>query len=46
VDDLLERLETLAELGVTHTRGIVPHASDLEPLRLLGREVIPAADRL
>jgi alkanesulfonate monooxygenase len=44
VDDLLDRLQELAALGVTHTHGIVPHACELEPLRLLGREVIPVAN--
>jgi F420-dependent oxidoreductase-like protein len=46
VDKLLDRLRALSALGVTHVHGIVPHACELKPLRLLGREVIPAADEL
>ena len=43
IDGLLEQLRRLAGLGVAHTHGFVPGVSELEPLRLLGREVIPAA---
>jgi F420-dependent oxidoreductase-like protein len=46
IDALLEQLRGLAALGVAHTHGVVPRVSELEPLRLLGREVIPAAAEL
>ena len=46
VDGLLERLQVLAGLGVEHVHGFVPRVAELEPLRLLGREVIPAAAKL
>jgi F420-dependent oxidoreductase-like protein len=43
IDGLLEQLRALAALGVAHTHGFVPRAAELETLRQLGREVVPAA---
>jgi alkanesulfonate monooxygenase len=40
--DLVAHLEELAKLGVQHYHGFLPGVSELEPLRVLGREVIPA----
>ena len=42
----LEQMRGLAALGVAHVHGFVPRVAELEPLRLLGREVIPAAAKL
>jgi alkanesulfonate monooxygenase len=39
---LVEQLREYAQLGVTHYHGMVPDVSAIEPLRVLGREVIPA----
>jgi alkanesulfonate monooxygenase len=46
VDALLEQLRRFASLGITEAHGIVPRVSEIEPLRILGREVIPAAAQL
>ncbi len=46
IDDLLGQLRRLAALGVAHTHGFVPRVAEIEPLKLLGREVIPAAAQL
>ncbi len=43
VDELLEDLQRLSELGVTETHGSVPHVSDLKRLEILGDRVIPVA---
>jgi alkanesulfonate monooxygenase len=40
---LVEQLRGYAALGVQHMQGMVPNVADIEPLRVLGREVIPAA---
>jgi alkanesulfonate monooxygenase len=39
---LVEQLRDYAQLGVTHYHGTVPDVSAIEPLRVLGREVVPA----
>ncbi|MFR9804761.1 LLM class F420-dependent oxidoreductase [Pseudonocardia sp. RS010] len=39
---LVERLTELAGLGVQEYHGTVPGVSELEPLRVLGKEVVPA----
>lgn len=39
---LVERLTELAALGVQEYHGMVPGVSELEPLRVLGKEVVPA----
>ncbi len=43
VDELLEGLHRLSELGVTETHGSVPQVSDLKRLEILGDRVIPVA---
>ncbi|MCW0213663.1 MAG: LLM class F420-dependent oxidoreductase [Pseudonocardia sp.] len=40
---LVEQLRHYASLGVQHYHGMVPNVSEIEPLRVLGREVVPAA---
>jgi F420-dependent oxidoreductase-like protein len=46
VDDLLAQLQDLAKLGVQEAHGWVPRVSEITPLEILGREVIPAAKSL
>ncbi len=43
VDELLAQLQGLAKLGVQEAHGWVPRVSEITPLELLGREVVPAA---
>ena len=43
---LVEQLAGYAKLGVAHVHGWVPGVSEIEPLRVLGREVIPAAAQM
>jgi F420-dependent oxidoreductase-like protein len=43
---LVEHLGELAKLGVQEFHGMVPNVAEIEPLRVLGREVVPAADQL
>jgi F420-dependent oxidoreductase-like protein len=43
VDDLLAQLQDLAKLGVQEAHGWVPRVSEITPLEILGREVVPAA---
>jgi len=43
VDELLEGLHRLSELGVTETHGSVPQVSDLKRREILGDRVIPVA---
>ncbi|WP_214368177.1 LLM class F420-dependent oxidoreductase [Pseudonocardia sp. H11422] len=43
---LLEQLQELAQLGVAEAHGIVPQMHRIEPLEILGRDVIPAAAEL
>jgi alkanesulfonate monooxygenase len=43
IDALLEQLQKLAALGISEAHGWVPRVSEIEPLKLIGREVIPAA---
>ena len=40
--ELVAHLEELAGLGVQEYHGLMPDVSELEPLRELGREVVPA----
>jgi F420-dependent oxidoreductase-like protein len=40
--ELVAHLEELAKLGVGEYHGLMPDVSELEPLRVLGREVVPA----
>jgi alkanesulfonate monooxygenase len=46
VDALLEQLRGLAALGISEAHGWVPRVSEITPLEILGREVIPAAAEL
>jgi alkanesulfonate monooxygenase len=43
---LLAQLRAYADLGITQYHGSVRGVSEIEPLRVLGREVIPAAAEL
>ncbi len=43
IDELLAQLQHLASLGIDEVHGYVPRVSEITPLELLGREVIPAA---
>jgi len=43
VGALLEQLQTLAGLGVTHIQGSLPAADTLVPIEILGEKVIPVA---
>jgi alkanesulfonate monooxygenase len=43
VDDLLEQLRTLADLGISETHSIVPRVSEIKPLVLIGERLIPVA---
>jgi F420-dependent oxidoreductase-like protein len=45
VDDVLMRLKQLSDLGIQVAHGKVTGAGGIEPLRLMGREIIPAAAR-
>jgi F420-dependent oxidoreductase-like protein len=46
VDELITRLEGLAHLGIAEAHGWVPRVWELEPLEILGREVVPAVAAL
>jgi len=46
VDELLEQMERLAALGVSHYHGSVPDVASIRRLELLGQRVIPAAASL
>ena len=39
----VEELKGYAALGVQHVHTVIPRVSELEPLRVMGKEVIPAA---
>jgi alkanesulfonate monooxygenase len=43
VDAMLEQLQRLAGLGISHVHGIVPGVASITPLELLGERVIPVA---
>ena len=43
VEQLLESMQRLAALGITHYHGSVPHVAAIRPLELLGERVIPSA---
>ena len=43
VDALLEQLQSLAALGITHMHGSVPDVDTITPLEILGERVIPEA---
>jgi alkanesulfonate monooxygenase len=42
IDSILENLQKMAALGISHAQGIVPGVWKLDPLTALGREVVPA----
>ena len=42
VDGILQQLQSMAGLGISHVHGIVPRVWKLDPLTVLGREVVPA----
>ena len=43
VDALLEHLQGLAALGISHVHGRIPEVSEITPLELFGERVIPVA---
>ncbi|MCF7547781.1 LLM class F420-dependent oxidoreductase [Pseudonocardia sp. WMMC193] len=43
---IVEDLKGLAKLGVQHVHGMIANVHEIEPLRVLGREVVPAAAEL
>ncbi|MCU1492733.1 MAG: putative monooxygenase [Acidimicrobiaceae bacterium] len=43
VDALLEQLQELAALGITHAHGQVPRVATLAPIQLFAERIIPAA---
>ncbi len=42
VGELIEQLRWLASMGIQTVLGVVPHVYRVEPLEVIGREVIPA----
>ena len=42
VDELIEKLSGLSKFGISHVHGVVPHVSQIAPLEIIGREIIPA----
>jgi alkanesulfonate monooxygenase len=42
IDAILTQLQSMAGLGISHVHGIVPGVWKLDPLTVLGREVVPA----
>jgi F420-dependent oxidoreductase-like protein len=46
VGELLTQLERLAGLGISEAHGWVPRVHEIEPLKILGREVVPAVAEL
>jgi F420-dependent oxidoreductase-like protein len=46
VGELLTQLERLAGLGISEAHGWVPRVHEIEPLKILGREVVPAIAEL
>jgi F420-dependent oxidoreductase-like protein len=46
VGELLTQLERLAKLGISEAHGWVPRVHEIEPLKILGREVVPAIAEL
>jgi len=42
-DALLERLQSLTALGISHVHGRIPQVSEITPLELFGERVIPVA---
>jgi F420-dependent oxidoreductase-like protein len=46
VDAILEQLQRFAGLGISEVHGRVDRAWEIEPLKLIGREIVPAAAKL
>jgi alkanesulfonate monooxygenase len=46
VDEVLAAIQGFAKLGVAEVHGFVPEVADLTRLKVLGREVVPAAAEL
>jgi len=46
VGELIEQLRWLASMGIQTVLGVVPHVYRVEPLEVIGREVIPAVASL
>ncbi len=46
IDELLAQLQQFAGLGVTLVQGMVPRVWETERLRLIGKEIVPAAAAL
>ena len=42
VGELIEQLRGLAEMGIQTVLGVIPQVSQIKPLEVIGREVIPA----
>ena len=42
VGELIEQLRWLASMGIQTVLGVIPHVYRIEPLEVIGREVIPA----
>lgn len=42
IDQLIDKLTRLADLGISEVHGTVPRVWEITPLELLGREVVPA----
>jgi alkanesulfonate monooxygenase len=41
IDELIQQLQQLAGLGITHYHGSVPDAASIRPIELLGERVVP-----
>jgi alkanesulfonate monooxygenase len=46
IDAILEQLQRFAGLGISEVHGRVDRAWEIEPLKLIGREIVPAAAKL
>jgi alkanesulfonate monooxygenase len=46
IDSMLEQLQRLAALGISHAHGRVANVSEITPLEILGERLIPAAAAL
>jgi alkanesulfonate monooxygenase SsuD/methylene tetrahydromethanopterin reductase-like flavin-dependent oxidoreductase (luciferase family) len=46
VGELIEQLRWLASMGIQTVLGVIPHVYRIEPLEVIGREVIPAVAAL
>jgi F420-dependent oxidoreductase-like protein len=46
IDGILEGLQAMAALGIQHAHGGLPRVWETERIALLGKEIIPAAERM